>query len=42
MTYYLTIDQLRAAVAAIAKKLDELNVDYAIMGGAAVCMYHGQ
>jgi predicted nucleotidyltransferase len=38
MPYYLTIDQLRVAVAAIAKKLDELDVDYAIMGGAAVCI----
>ena len=31
-------ENLRHVVAAIARRLDEMRIDYAIMGGAAVCL----
>lgn len=34
----LTRVQLKAVVSALANKLDLLNIDYAVMGGAAVCL----
>ena len=34
----LSDDKLRYVVAAIARRLDEMRIDYAIMGGAAVCL----
>lgn len=34
----LTSEQLPSIVSALAQKLDALDIDYAIMGGAAVCL----
>lgn len=34
----LSHEDLRTVVSALAQKLDSLNVDYAIMGGAATCL----
>ncbi|GAM33697.1 hypothetical protein TCE0_013f00793 [Talaromyces pinophilus] len=34
----LADDKLQYVVAAIARRLDEMRIDYAIMGGAAVCL----
>jgi hypothetical protein len=34
----LSHEDLRSVVSALAQKLDSLNIDYAIMGGAATCL----
>jgi hypothetical protein len=34
----LSPEDLRTVVSALAQKLDSLNIDYAIMGGAATCL----
>lgn len=34
----LSHEDLRTVVSALAQKLDSLNIDYAIMGGAATCL----
>ncbi|QSS65088.1 hypothetical protein I7I51_05929 [Histoplasma capsulatum] len=36
----LSPDELRTVVSALAQKLDSLNIDYAIMGGAATCLLY--
>lgn len=35
---FLGLPELRITVSAIAQRLDALNIDYAIMGGAATCL----
>nr|5UVD_A Chain A, Nucleotidyltransferase-like protein [Paracoccidioides brasiliensis Pb18] len=37
----LSSDELKTVVSVLAQKLDSLNIDYAIMGGAATCLLSG-
>ncbi|EEP75660.1 hypothetical protein UREG_00506 [Uncinocarpus reesii 1704] len=37
----LQLNDLKTAVSVIAQRLDSMNIDYAIMGGAAACLLSG-